>query len=71
MPRVEGQRDGAPLDRRSIADVIERTLGPDPDADLFAQLIVDAETETITVDRLVVRYFQTWKRDRARQGCAL
>jgi hypothetical protein len=71
MPRVEGQRDGAPLDRRSIADVIERLLGPDPDADLFAQLVVDAETETISVDRLVVRYFQMWKRDRARQGSAL
>ena len=66
MPRVEGQREGSTLDRRSIADIIEKTLGPDPDADAFAQVIVDPETESITVDRLLIRLFQSWKKERAR-----
>ena len=54
------------MDRRTIADIVEKAVGPDPEADAFAQVIVDPDTESITVDRLVVRLFQFWKRQRRR-----
>lgn len=65
MPRVEGQFEGSSIDRRSIADVIELRFGPQPDADRFADLLVDPETDRIEIRDLVIRLYTYWKKSRS------
>ena len=64
MPRVEELYQGAVIDRRSIADVVEQKFGPQPDADRFADMLVDPDTNNITIRDLVIRLYSMWKKNR-------
>ncbi len=64
MPRVEGLFEGSTIDRRGIADVIEDRMGPQPDADRFADILVDPETDRVDIRELVVRLYGYWKKNR-------
>jgi hypothetical protein len=65
MPRVEGQYDGAFVDRKAIADIIERHFGPQDEADIFADMLVDPETGKVGIEPLITRLYQQWKRARS------
>ena len=64
MPRVEKQYDDYAMDARMIADIIELRLGPQPDADVFADLICDPQTGKVSVPELVTRLYACWKKTR-------
>jgi len=65
MPRVEGQYDGGFVDRKGIADMVERRFGPQEDADAFADILVDPETDRVGIEALVTRLYTSWKRGRS------
>jgi len=80
MPRVEGQYDGGFVDRKGIADMVERRFGPQEDADAFADILVDPDSppgpERSLVERLIsgrldelddflTRLYTSWKRGRS------
>ena len=63
MARVERQFDGSTIDRRGIADIIEERFGHQPDADRFADITVDPETDRVELRELVVRLYSSWKKN--------
>lgn len=65
MPRVESQYDGYSVDARVVADIIELRFGPQPDADVFADLICDPQTGKVSVPELVTRLYSCWKKGRS------
>jgi len=65
---VEGQIDGSTVDRRRIADIIEMKFGHQPDADRFADLMVDPETDHVSIGDLVTRLYSLWKKNQPGGG---